>query len=221
MRQAEPAADPARLRGALTSTALPVGGFGANQVGAGLVDAFGAVAAIAPPPLIAITQEPPPLGRNRRPTIQFTANRPVAFSCGVDGAVPQPCSSPYALPNALRDGQHGIAVTGTDAAGLTGVSRVVIFTVDTRAPRTRIVKRPRKLIRSKRRKVREVFRFRADEAGSVFVCKIDRGLARFCGQRIARRFETGRHTLQVRARDAAGNVDRSPAVVHFRVKRVG
>jgi hypothetical protein len=221
LRQAEPAAGPAQVRTALTTTALPVGGFGANQVGAGLIDAFGAVAALAAPPLVTITQGPPPLGRNRRPTIQFTANRPVAFTCGVDGAVPQPCASPYALPNALRDGEHGIAVTGTDAAGRTGVSRVVMFTIDTRAPRTKIVKHPPKLIRTKRSKVRRVFRFRADEAGVVFVCKVDRDLARFCGQRISRRFKPGRHTLQVRARDAAGNVDRSPASFRFRVKRVG
>jgi hypothetical protein len=27
--------------------------------------------------------------------------------------------------------------------------------------------------------------------------------------------------VEVRARDAAGNIDRSPAVFHFRVRRVG
>ena len=31
----------------------------------------------------------------------------------------------------------------------------------------------------------------------------------------------GRHVLKVRARDSAGNVDRSPAVFRFRAKRVG
>ena len=151
-----------------------------------------------------------PLSRNRRPTIEFSANRPVAFSCQVDGGLAQPCASPYALPAPLGDGPHGVAVTGVDRAGREGSSGSVSFQVDTRAPRTRIVKHPRKLIRTKQRSVRRVFRFRSSEPDAVFVCKVDRGLLRFCGPRISRRFGVGKHTLLVKAQDPAGNVDRSP-----------
>jgi hypothetical protein len=220
VRQADPGASAAEVRADLAATAHPVGPFGVDDVGAGLIDAYGAVDALALPPTIAITQAPQPLSRNRRPTIQFTANRPVAFSCAVDGGTGQPCSSPYTVP-ALGDGRHGIAVSGVDLGGRLGTSPVASFTIDTRAPRTRIVKHPPKLVRTHRRKVREVFRFHSNEAGAAFVCKVDRGLLRFCGSRISRRFEVGRHTVEVRAHDAAGNVDRSPAVFHFRVKRVG
>lgn len=219
--QADPGASAAQVRADLTATAHPVGAYGVDDVGAGLIDAYGAVDALALPPTIAITQAPQPLSRNRRPTIQFTANRPVAFSCAVDGAAAQPCSSPYMVPAALGDGRHGIAVSGVDLGGRLGTSPVASFTIDTRAPRTRIAKHPPKLVRTHRRKVREVFRFRSNEAGAAFVCKVDRGLLRFCRSRISRRFEVGRHTVEVRAHDAAGNVDRSPAVFHFRVKRVG
>ena len=221
VRQANPTASAAQVRAALLDTALPVGSAGPEAVGAGLVDAFGAVAALALPPKVTLVKAPEPLSRNRRPTIEFGANRPVAFSCQVDGGLAQPCASPYALPAPLGDGPHGIAVTGVDRAGREGSSGSFSFYVDTRAPRTRIVKHPRKLIRTKKRSVRRVFRFRSSEPDTVFVCKVDRGLLRFCGPRIPRRFGVGKHTLLVKAQDRAGNVDRSPAVFRFRVERVG
>jgi hypothetical protein len=38
---------------------------------------------------------------------------------------------------------------------------------------------------------------------------------------LSRRFDAGKHFVLVKARDAAGNIDRTPAVYRFRVKRVG
>lgn len=221
VRQANPGASSAQVRAGLAATAHPVGAYGPTAVGAGLIDAYGAVAALALPPTIAVTKAPPSLGRERRPTIEFSANRPVSFSCQIDGGAIQPCASPYSVPAPLRDGSHGIAVTGVDLAGRSGSSGAISFVVDTRAPRTRIAKHPPKLIRTHRRKVRASFRFRANEADVVFVCKVDRGLLRFCGRHLSRRFAAGRHMIQVRARDQAGNVQRKPAVFRFRVKRVG
>jgi hypothetical protein len=221
LRQANPGASAAQVRAALTGTARPVGAFGPTAVGAGLVDAFGAVDLLALPPTVTITKAPEPLSRNRRPAIEFSANRPVAFSCQVDGGAPQPCASPFVVPTALGDGSHGIAVSGVDLAGRTASSSTAPFAIDTKAPRTKIAKHPPKLIRTHRRKVRESFRFSANEADVTFVCKVDRSLLRFCARRISRSFGAGRHTLQVRARDRAGNVDRTPAVLHFRVKRLG
>jgi hypothetical protein len=220
VRQANPGAGAAQVRAALTGTAHPVGAAGADAVGAGLIDAYGAVAALALPPTIAITKAPQPLSHNRRPTIEFSANRPVAFTCEVDGGPAQPCASPFGLPG-LADGTHGVAVNGVDLAGRRGSSGAAMFEIDTRPPRTTIARHPRKLIRTHKRRVRGSFRFRSNEPGATFVCKVDRGLLRFCGRRFSRRFGTGRHTLQVRARDRAGNVDRSPAVFHFRVERGG
>lgn len=221
VRQANPGASATQVRAALEGTARPVGAFGASAVGSGLVDAYGAVAALALPPKITITKAPPPLSRNRRPTIEFSANRPAAFSCEVDGGAAQPCASPFSVPAALADGGHGIVVSGVDLAGRRGSSGVASFAIDTRAPRTRIAKHPPKLLRVRHRLVRATFRFKANEASVRFACKVDRGLLRFCGRRLSRRFAAGRHTVQVRAQDAAGNVDRSPAVFHFRVKRLG
>jgi hypothetical protein len=220
MRQANPGAGAPQVRAALTATARPVGPFGPDAAGAGLIDAYGAVAALALPPAVTITKPPQPLGRERQPTIEFAASRPVAFSCQVDGGTQEPCASPYRLPQPLRDGTHGVAVSAVDRAGRSA-SAVAYFSVDTRAPRTTIARHPRKLIRTPKRRVRAVFRFRADEPGAVFVCKVDRGLLHFCGPRFARRFGAGHHVLLVRAQDPAGNVDRTPARFRFRVERVG
>jgi hypothetical protein len=218
-RQANPSASAAQLRAALAASAHPLLGFGSAAVGAGLIDAFGTVAALAPPPTITIAKAPPSLGRNRRPTLEFGANRPVVFSCEIDGGPAQACASPFAAP-ALADGDHAIAVTGVDLAGRSGAA-VARFAIDSRRPRTRIAKHPPKLIRTQRRAVRVRFRFASNEAGVRFVCKVDRGLLRFCGRKISRRVGAGRHVIKVRAQDAAGNVDRTAAVFRFRVKRVG
>jgi hypothetical protein len=220
VRQANPGATADQVRAALAASGRPVGAFGPDAAGAGLIDAYGAVAALALPPTVTITKPPSPLSRERQPTIEFTANRPVAFSCQADGGTIEPCASPFRLSQALRDGPHGVAVTALDRAGRSA-SAVAYFNVDTKAPRTTIAKHPRKLIRTRKRAVRAVFRFRADEPDVVFVCKVDRGLLHFCGPRFSRRFGAGRHVLLVRARDAAGNVDRSPAKFRFRVERVG
>lgn len=220
VRQANPGAGAAEVRSALIASAHPVGAFGADSVGAGLIDAYGAVQALALPPTVTITKAPAPLGRNRQPTIEFSANRPVAFRCEVDGAAPQPCASPYRIPTGLRDGSHAIAVSGVDVAGRRGTA-VASFAIDTRRPSTKIAKHPPKLIRTHRRSVRARFRFASNEPGATFVCKFDRGLLRFCGRKTSRRFGEGRHRVKVRARDRAGNVDRTPAVFRFRVERVG
>jgi subtilisin family serine protease len=220
VRQANPGASGAQVRMALVASAHPVGAFGPSAVGAGLVDAYGAVAALALPPTVRITKAPPALSRERSPTIEFGATRPVAFRCEVDGGPAQPCASPFRVPAALADGSHGIAVTGVDLAGRSGTAATT-FAIDTRRPRTRIAKHPPKLIRTRHRSVRARFRFASNEPGATFVCKVDRGLLRFCGRKVSRRFGEGRHVVRVRARDRAGNVDRTAAVFHFRVKRVG
>jgi subtilisin family serine protease len=88
-------------------------------------------------------------------------------------------------------------------------------------PHTFFRHRPPRLIRTRHRTARVVFRFRSNEAGVTFLCQFDRKRYRICPRRFARRFRVGRHVLRVKARDAAGNVDRTPAVHRFRVKRVG
>ncbi len=221
MKQANPSLSPGQLRLALAATARPVGSFGPDAVGAGLVDAYGAVRSVALPPAVSITERPRALGNDPRPPIGFLANRPATFACLLDGAPPRPCASPFVSSARLSEGEHGFVVRATDVAGRSGQSEVVSFVVDTRRPRTFFRKKPRKTIRTRHRRARAVFRFGSNERGATFICRVDGGLPRFCKRRLVRRFRVGRHVVRVRARDAAGNLDRSAAVHRFKVKRRG
>ena len=90
---------------------------------------------------------------------------------------------------------------------------------DTTPPRTRFTHHPPHAVFSARRHRRVAFRFAANEAGSHFRCQIDRKPYRPCRSPRVFGVFVGRHTVRVRAVDAAGNVDRSPAVFHFRVRQ--
>jgi hypothetical protein len=219
MKQANPSLPYAQLRSALAETASPVGAFGPDAVGAGLIDAYGAVDSVALPPKISITERPLALGKIRQPSIAFAANRPVTFTCSLDGGGLEPCSSPFVPPAPLADGDHGFVVRGVDASGRVGSSELVEFKIDSKPPRTFFSKHPPKTIRTRHRRAKAVFRFGSNERDVAFVCKVDGGFQRFCKPRLAKRFQIGRHVVSVRARDAAGNVDSSPAVFRFTVKK--
>lgn len=220
MRQANPGQSPEQVRSVLASTARPVGSFGPDAVGSGLVDAFHAVAAVAGPPTIAITERPAPLSRDRSPSFAFAASRPVSFACSLDGTPSVPCTTPY-KPAPLADGRHGFVVTGVDAAGSAGTSETVLFTIDTTPPRVLLLRHPRRLVRTRHRRARVVFRFGASERRVAFLCRLGGHRVHRCRRRVVWRLGPGRRVLRVWARDAAGNVSRRPAVFRFRVKRIG
>jgi thermitase len=90
---------------------------------------------------------------------------------------------------------------------------------DRRAPSTFFRKRPPRVVHTRGAAAGIVFRFGADESGVTFACRFDRGPFRPCRTRVVRRFGLGPHVLRVVATDAAGNVDRTPAVHRFRVER--
>ena len=87
---------------------------------------------------------------------------------------------------------------------------------DTSPPETTIVSGPKR--RTARRTAR--FRFRASEPGVRFQCKLDRRRWKPCSSpRTLKRLRVGRHRFSVRAIDAAGNVDPTPAKRRWRVVR--
>jgi len=89
------------------------------------------------------------------------------------------------------------------------------FVLDAAAPRTRIVKGPKK--RTRKRRAR--FKLRASEAVTRFECKLDRSRFESCGPRQKLRVEPGGHRFQARAVDLAGNVDPTPAGFRWKVLR--
>jgi Ca2+-binding RTX toxin-like protein len=90
-------------------------------------------------------------------------------------------------------------------------------TVDRTAPRTKLLRRPASLVRVRPgRAAAVVFRFAADER-SRFECKLDAKPYRRCHSPLRAELRPGRHTFRVFAIDAAGNRDKTPALVRIRV----
>lgn len=86
--------------------------------------------------------------------------------------------------------------------------------VDTDPPETRITKDAPK--QTDQTKVK--FKFRSDEAGSTFQCKLDKKPWKRCSSpKTVKRLDEGKHLFKVRAVDAAGNRDPTPAKDTFKV----
>lgn len=197
MLQAEPLAEPEDIREALLGSAVmpfePK--YGPCSVGAGLVEAVGAIESLlAPTPFTPPICDPPVAGspeEARAPGDWGSESHPPSFTPPV---VPPP--SPPPGPEVTVEPQKP-------------------------RPRTFILMRPPRVIRTQGRSARVVLRLGSDEADVSYTCGIDGGFFRPCSERLARRFGVGSHVVLAVARDAAGNDDRTPAVVRFRVKHVG
>jgi Ca2+-binding RTX toxin-like protein len=88
---------------------------------------------------------------------------------------------------------------------------------DRTPPRTKLLRRPAKLVRVRpHRAAAVVFRFAANER-SRFECKLDAKPYRRCHSPLRARLRPGSHTFRVFAIDAAGNRDKTPALVRVRV----
>ena len=84
---------------------------------------------------------------------------------------------------------------------------------DTTAPDTTIESKRRRLTKPQAR-----IRFSSSEPGSSFECRLDKRPFKPCGSpKKLKRLKDGRHRFFVRAIDAAGNTDPSPAKLRFRV----
>jgi Ca2+-binding RTX toxin-like protein len=88
---------------------------------------------------------------------------------------------------------------------------------DRTPPQTKLLRKPPRLVRvAPGQRATVVFGFAASER-STFECKVDGHPYRRCRSPLRVKLGVGPHTLRVFATDAAGNRDRSPALVHFRV----
>ena len=155
------------------------------------------------------------------PEFGFESEAGATFQCSVDGGAFAACSSPQTLA-ALPDGQHSFSVRATDTNANTDPTPAQrTFTVDTTvpdttAPDTQISSAPPPLGRS----TTVTTTFSSTEPGSSFACSLDGGAFAPCSSPDARAVSDGSHTFQVRATDAVGNTDASPASATFRVDSV-
>jgi Ca2+-binding RTX toxin-like protein len=90
---------------------------------------------------------------------------------------------------------------------------------DRTPPVTRLLRRPAALLFTSARRRTVTFAFSAGEPGARFRCKLDRRPFAPCRSPRAYLVAPGRHAFRVFAIDAAGNLDRSPAVFRFTLRR--
>lgn len=170
-----------------------------------------------PLPTVQIVSGPPPATTATSATFGVAVDMAVnGFLCVLDGGAPFACGDPPRL-NSLTEGTHTLRVRGVDAIAGNGPgpeSNAYTWTVDLTGPETQITEAPE----ARTTDPGAVFQFTSPEAGATFQCRLDNGAFAACDSPFTlTRLEPGLHTFSVRARDAAGNVDASPATRTWRV----
>jgi hypothetical protein len=138
-------------------------------------------------------------------------------------APPLPSSLPCMLSglqgtafDAVAGTTYSISVDGADGSwGRFDIELqpVPVPVADSFPPLTTIRK-----LRVRRRRV--TVRFQSSEAGSTFLCRLDKKPFKPCtSPRTYRHLSLGGHRFLVKAGDAAGNFDSSPALVSFKVRK--
>lgn len=130
------------------------------------------------------------------------------FECALDGAAFAVCTSPFTAPG-LADGAHSFSVRAIDSAGnVDPTPATFAWTVDTTAPDTTIDAAPDLVSSSSD----ATFVFSSNEAGASFECSIDSSPFAACpSPSTFAGLSDGTHAFRVRAVDAAGNTDATPA----------
>jgi hypothetical protein len=171
-------------------------------------------------PTVTIIQGPPPqsVTSSTSASFAFSASEASQYFCRLDNAASYSlCGANITFSN-LSDGQHTLAVFAYD--GLQGGPTAFrTWTVDTLAPDTVVVDGPAEVITD----TTPTFSFASLPAGDgvAYQCRLDGAAWGACSgpgnTHVATELAEGLHTFEVRASDAANNVDASPASVSFEV----
>jgi hypothetical protein len=162
-------------------------------------------------PTVALGSTPPSLTNNPAAPFTFSGSDDVSsnvtFECRVDAASFAPCTSPF-TPSGLADGNRTFNVRARDQAGNISTPAAYTWTIDTTPPDTAISGGP---ANGSTTGPTVAFTF-TSEPGTTFQCRVDSGSFSACTSPFtATGLTDGSHTFHVRALDAAGNVDASPA----------
>lgn len=136
------------------------------------------------------------------------------FQYSLNGGPFVDTQSPVYLNN-LADGNYTFAARAIDPHGNIDATPVTVnFTVDTTAPGTAIDSGPSGTVKA----TTATFTFSASERQAGFECKLDGGAFAACtSPKTYTGLPKGIRTFQVRAVDAAGNVDATPASRSWRI----
>jgi hypothetical protein len=142
-------------------------------------------------------------------TFEFTSTAADStFQCALDGGAFSPCTSPKSY-SGLAAGSHTFQVRATDPAGNTDPTPAsYTWTVDLAAPNTTIGASPA----NPTNQTSASFAFSSSEPGSTFQCRLDGAPFSVCASPAQYSLlAEGSHTFEVKATDAAGNTDPTPA----------
>ncbi|GAB4191454.1 MAG: hypothetical protein OHK0022_05180 [Roseiflexaceae bacterium] len=134
-----------------------------------------------------------------------------SFQCRIDGGAFSACTSPRSY-SGLTEGSHTFDVRAIDTLGNVGPVASFIWVIDTIAPDTTITSNPTAVSNSSN----ATFNFTGNALGGTaiasFECNLDNaGFVPCTSPRSYSGLTDGSHTFEVRAIDAAGNVDATPA----------
>ncbi|SDU18316.1 parallel beta-helix repeat (two copies) [Jiangella alkaliphila] len=191
-----------------------------------LVLTFGAVAPPNGLPDTQITGSPLAATSSSSATFTFTFTgtddaTPAAsltFECQLDSAAWAACTSPRSYSN-LAVGSHTVRVRAVDGGGAVDPQPAVYtWTIDQTAPETVLRSGPPSSTPS----TRATFEFLSPETGSTFACSLDSGPFTACtSPKEYTNLAVGQHTFRVRATDAAGNLDQTPASQQWTIQPGG
>ncbi|MBE2316813.1 hypothetical protein DVA67_012590 [Solirubrobacter sp. CPCC 204708] len=165
-------------------------------------------------PTTTLTGGPDGPTNDATPTFTFSSNEAGStFECAVDSDAFATCTSPHTTAP-LAEGGRTFRVRARDAAGVVGNTVTRAFSVDRTAPDTTIGSGPSGPVAS----TSAAFTY-TSEPGATFQCSLDGAAFGACPVNYTG-LAQGPHTFQVRAHDAAGNFDASPATRAWTVDTV-
>jgi hypothetical protein len=164
-------------------------------------------------PTAAVTSAPSALSNSSAATFVFSADEPSSFECNLDDRGFAQCSSP-ATYHGLGDGRHSFGVRARDAVGNFSPAVAHGWTIDTIAPETTVASAPK----SATTVTSAAFAFSASEGGT-FECRLDGAPFALCASpKSYSGLGQGDHRFEVRAIDAAGNADATPALHPWKIQ---
>jgi outer membrane protein OmpA-like peptidoglycan-associated protein len=160
------------------------------------------------PPAASFTAAPPALSNAATAAFAVAVSEPSTFECALDGAGFTPCSAAPRF-SSLADGAHSLLVRTTDGVGNQALTGPYAWTQDTLRPQTQLTAGPASS--TPVNSARATFTF-TSTGGARFECSLDSGAWQACASPATyASLAGGTHTFAVRAVDAAGNPDGTPA----------
>jgi MYXO-CTERM domain-containing protein len=173
----------------------------------------------APLPITTIASYPTNPSNDTTGDFAFTNTKsPVTYECKLDTGDWASCGAGYTTPE-LTDGSHTLSVRATDENAVVEDPPVTFtWLVDTVPPDTSIVDKPANPSSS----AVGDFTFQSTENPATFECSLDGAAFATCPASYQTpSLGNGPHTLDVRAKDAAGNVDATPATYAWTINAAG